>query len=558
MADKVSLLKDKGNAALQANNFKDAIAAYTEAITIDDTNHILFSNRSAAYAKDGNYVKALEDAEKTVQLKPDWPKGYSRKGSCLAYLGKYDESIKTYEEGLKLDPNNAQLNEGLQEVKNQKMGDMNGGDPFSRMNPFADPNIFVQLQMDPRTKPLLNDPSYVQLIKDIQQNPKLMAQKLQDPRVMTTLSVLLGLNMAGDMGGGDGEDMDVDPQPPSPKKAPSPPPTKKPAEPEDKNLTDEQRSAKKEKELGNEAYKKKNFDEALLHYNKAIEFDPTDITFQNNIAAVYFERKEYEKCIEQCKKAVDLGRENRADFKLIAKALQRIGNCYKKMEDWKNAKVYFEKSMSEHRTPEIRTQISEMEKRIKEEERKAYVDPAKAEEAKERGNDLFKNGKYAEAVKEYTEAINRNPDDPKYYSNRAACYTKLAAFDLGLKDCETCLNLDPKFLKGWIRKGKILQGMQQQSKAIVAYEKALELDASNAEALEGYRQCSIAVSSNPEEVRKRAMADPEVQQILRDPAMRLILEQMQNDPRALSDHLKNPEIASKIQKLVNSGLIAIR
>lgn len=295
-----------------------------------------------------------------------------------------------------------------------------------------------------------------------------------------------------------------------------------------------------------------------MHYNKAIEFDPTDITFQNNIAAVYFERKEYEKCIEQCKKAVDLGRENRADFKLIAKALQRIGNCYKKIEDWTNAKVYFEKSMSEHRTPEIRTQISEMAKKIKEEERKAYIDPDKAEEAKERGNELFKNGKYADAVKEYTEAINRNPDDPKYYSNRAACYTKLAAFDLGLKDCETCLGLDPKFLKGWIRKGKILQGMQQQSKAIVAYEKALELDASNAEALEGYRQCSTAVNSNPEEVRKRAMGDPEVQQILRDPAMRLILEQMQNDPRALSDHLKNPEIASKIQKLVNSGLIAIR
>lgn len=29
------------------------------------------------------------------------------------------------------------------------------------------------------------------------------------------------------------------------------------------------------------------------------------------------------------------------------------------------------------------------------------------------------------------------------------------------------------------------------------------------------------------------MADPEVQAILRDPAMRLILEQMQNDPKAL-------------------------
>ena len=42
-------------------------------------------------------------------------------------------------------------------------------------------------------------------------------------------------------------------------------------------------------------------------------------------------------------------------------------------------------------------------------------------------------------------------------------------------------------------------------------------------------------SSNPEEVRKRAMADPEVQAILRDPAMRMILEQMQNEPKALQE-----------------------
>jgi len=53
--------------------------------------------------------------------------------------------------------------------------------------------------------------------------------------------------------------------------------------------------------------------------------------------------------------------------------------------------------------------------------------------------------------------------------------------------------------------------------------------------LEGYRSCSLAASSDPEEMRKRAMSDPEVQDIIRDPAMRLILEQMQNDPKALSE-----------------------
>ncbi|XP_026684850.1 stress-induced-phosphoprotein 1-like [Diaphorina citri] len=120
------------------------------------------------------------------------------------------------------------------------MNDMNRGDPFANL--FSDPNIFVQLQLDPRTKPFLSDPSYVQMIKEIQKDPSLMTTKLKDPRMMTTLSVLLGVNMSSTMGDGDAEEMDVDPQPPSPKKAPSPPPAKKPAEPEDKNLTDEQRS----------------------------------------------------------------------------------------------------------------------------------------------------------------------------------------------------------------------------------------------------------------------------------------------------------------------------
>lgn len=198
-----------------------------------------------------------------------------------------------------------------------------------------------------------------------------------------------------------------------------------------------------------------------------------------------------------------------------------------------------------------------MNKKIKEEEKKAYIDPVKAEEEKSLGNDKFKLGDYAGAVKHYTEAIKRNPDDAKIYSNRAACYTKLAAFDLGLKDCETCVELDPKFVKGWIRKGKILQGMKQHRKAAKAYETALSLDPNNAEAAEGYRSASMYHDSNPEEVRKRAMADPEVQSILRDPAMRMILEQMQNDPKALQDHLKNPAIAEKLQKLLESGLIAI-
>ena len=87
-----------------------------------------------------------------------------------------------------------------------------------------------------------------------------------------------------------------------------------------------------EKEKGNAAYKKKSFESALEHYNSAAQLDPTNITYLTNIAAVYFEQKEFTKCIEQCTKAIEIGRENRADFKLIAKAYTRIGNSYRKLK----------------------------------------------------------------------------------------------------------------------------------------------------------------------------------------------------------------------------------
>lgn len=68
-------LKNKGNDALAAERFEDAVRFYTEALALDDKNHVLYSNRSAAYAKSEQFEKALEDAEKTIQLKPDWAKG---------------------------------------------------------------------------------------------------------------------------------------------------------------------------------------------------------------------------------------------------------------------------------------------------------------------------------------------------------------------------------------------------------------------------------------------------------------------------------------------------
>merc|ERR1740124_615229 len=121
-ADEVSSadFKAKGNTALRANNFSEAIEHYTSAINIDGANHVYYSSRSAAYLSKGDRLNALKDANSCISLKPKFANGYSKKGAALHELKRYNDSISAYEAGLVECPGDKMISSGLDSVKKQK------------------------------------------------------------------------------------------------------------------------------------------------------------------------------------------------------------------------------------------------------------------------------------------------------------------------------------------------------------------------------------------------------------------------------------------------------
>lgn len=102
----------------------------------------------------------------------------------------------------------------------------------------------------------------------------------------------------------------------------------------------------------------------------------------------------------------------------IASAYQALGNLDAAIE-------YYNKSLLEDYQDKTKTALKKLEEEKKRQEQLAYIDPAKSEEHKTKGNELYNAGKFKEAIDEYSEAIKRDPKNYKVYSNRAACYTKL-------------------------------------------------------------------------------------------------------------------------------------
>ena len=203
---------------------------------------------------------------------------------------------------------------------------------------------------------------------------------------------------------------------------------------------------------------------------------------------------------------------------MSTRAFGRIGSSYEKLGDLPLAIINYQKSLTEHRTPDILNKLRAAEKAKLTSEKEAYISPEEADKARDLGNQRFKDADWPGAVEAYTEMTKRAPQDPRGYTNRAAALIKLMTFPGAVTDCDEAIARDPKFMKAYLRKAQAYFAMKEYSKCLDVCDEASRQDESGSSRREIEAQRMKAIEAqysgregeSESETMERIQKDPEV------------------------------------------------
>ena len=93
----------QGNKLFKQKKYQQAISKYTTALKLNPQCHLSLSNRCQCYIMLNNAPKALQEAQKVVELKNDWAKGWFRLGVANEISKNFEHAANAFFKAYQLD-----------------------------------------------------------------------------------------------------------------------------------------------------------------------------------------------------------------------------------------------------------------------------------------------------------------------------------------------------------------------------------------------------------------------------------------------------------------------
>ena len=104
-ADALHLL---GVSVYQSEQYDIAINLITQAIQIDSTKPLFFTNLGNAFQKQGKLEQSAQAYQKAIQIQPDYADAYYNLGNAFQKQGKLEQSTQAYQKAIQIQPDYAE------------------------------------------------------------------------------------------------------------------------------------------------------------------------------------------------------------------------------------------------------------------------------------------------------------------------------------------------------------------------------------------------------------------------------------------------------------------
>eukprot|EP01038_Epipyxis_sp_PR26KG_P007406 gene7406-10095_t len=183
---------------------------------------------------------------------------------------------------------------------------------------------------------------------------------------------------------------------------------------------------------------------------------------------------------------------------------------------------------------------------------------------KEAGNKFLQAKQFDEAINAYTEAINLDPNDHVFFSNRSAAYLSKGDANNALSDSVRCIDLNPTWAKGYSRKGAALHALKRYNDAVEVYRTGLKIAPSDTGLLSGLEEVQKILDTPPPKANTapagggifgtqmlaKLVGHPKYGPKLGDPVFMAKLQMVQTNPQLL---MSDPELMEVFQIIIGGG-----
>jgi tetratricopeptide (TPR) repeat protein len=203
-------------------------------------------------------------------------------------------------------------------------------------------------------------------------------------------------------------------------------------------------------DLGYDLLQKGRVDEAMVHFQKALQIYPDFAAARYNLGLALFKKDKVDEAIVQYQKALQI-------YPASADAHNNLGNALLQKDKVDEAIAQYQTALQ--------------------------INPDFAEARYDLGNALLQKGKVDEAIAQYQTALQINPDFAEAHNNLGHALCQKGSVDEGIIHYQKALQIKPDYADAHYNLGVALFRKGRADEAIIHYQKALQTNPDNAQVL---------------------------------------------------------------------------